>query len=57
MIDPIFMLLGLIFGLTLNGWSKEALVKRKVSKSKLLHFSAMLVWCSVLVVGLISIRG
>lgn len=57
MVDPIFMLLGLIFGWMLDGWSKESLVKRKVTKARLLHLSAMLVWCSVLVVGLISIRG
>lgn len=56
MLVSIFMLLGLIFGLMLNGWSKEALVKRKVTKSRILYLSAMFIWCSVIVTGIVSIQ-
>ena len=56
MLVSIFMLLGLIFGFMLNGWSLGAFVTSKVTKSRILYLSAMFIWCSVIVTGVVSIR-
>ena len=57
MIDPIFFMLALILGLMLNGWSKEALVKRKVRKYKIFRASAMSIWIVMIVTGLFIINA
>ena len=56
MLVSIFMLLGLIFGFMLNGWSKEDFVKRKETKTRRIYLSAMFIWCSVIVTGIVSIQ-